>query len=302
MELPGASGFQRCLEALHAAFPALIVVDAAPIDDGWDNYVIEINKSLIFRFPRRVNIQQRLATDVRLLPELAKALPLPIPSLDYIATKPGNDGPTFVGYPKIPGEPLLLRKTATHQGLAKQLGEFLTMLHRFPVRDAVNMGVPNGTPKSWQHGYIDLYTKVSSDIFALIKPSQRSTIEALWSSYLDNVANFRFEPVLVHRDLSGENILWNPDLGELTGVIDWSDSSIGDPAIDFVNEFPVRSNSFTEMVLSFYKGVVDSSFRQRIKFYSQAAPFYGVLLGLQTGQPEMVDIEIKSLQDMMESA
>ena len=34
MELPGASGFQRCLEALHAAFPALNVVDAAPIDDG----------------------------------------------------------------------------------------------------------------------------------------------------------------------------------------------------------------------------------------------------------------------------
>jgi aminoglycoside 2''-phosphotransferase len=299
MELPGGQGREACLQALHYTFPELAVTSAVSIDDGWDNYVLEFNKSLIFRFPRRPDVLQRLATDVRLLPQLAKVLPLPIPNLEYIARSPKDQSPVFVGYPRIPGEPFLLHRGDGHHLIAKQLGDFLTSLHRFSVRRAVNLGVSNGTPASWRQEYKDLYTKVSPHVFSLIKPPQSLKIVALWETFLGNQDNFRFAPVLVHRDLSGENILWDPNRGELTGVIDWSDSSIGDPAIDFVNEFPVRSSSFTEVVLGFYQGVVDPTFSQRIRFYSQAAPFYGIHLGLETGQHEMVDIEVRSLQAML---
>lgn len=38
-------------------------------------------------------------------------------------------------------------------------------------------------------------------------------------------------PGLVHGDLAGANLLWNPD-GTLSGVLDWDLASASDPAID----------------------------------------------------------------------
>ncbi|HEX6873013.1 MAG TPA: aminoglycoside phosphotransferase family protein, partial [Micromonosporaceae bacterium] len=44
------------------------------------------------------------------------------------------------------------------------------------------------------------------------------------------------DPVLVHRDFGGENLLWrSPAAVELSGVIDWDSLSLGDPAEDIAS-------------------------------------------------------------------
>ena len=301
MELPGAHGLQQCLRALKHAFPALRVTTASPIEEGWANYVLEINGNLIFKFPRRPDILSKLATEVRLLPELSKVLPLPIPSFDYTAESPQDDGPTFVGYPKIPGQAMFLDQASstTRRVVAKQLGAFLTVLHRFSAEKAVELGILNDSADAWHREYKDRYSQISSQVLPLLKPAQRREIAQFWESFLNEPTNFVFAPVLVHRDLGGDNVCWDPASGTITGVIDWEAASLGDPAIDFANEFRTRSPSFTKMMLSAYGRAIDPGFLRRAAFYSKEGPVHEVLFGLQTGQQTLVTRGLQAIQGML---
>ena len=303
MELPGASGFQRCLEALHAAFPALRVDSALPIDGGWANYVLEINGELIFRFPRRSDIRIKVATELRLLPELSKVVPLPIPSYDYIAENTDGRGPMFVGYPKIPGQPMFFDESTStaRRKVAEQLGSFISALHRFPVAIAVASGILSEHADAWYREYEDRYRKVTQLILPLLKPTQRSNVATAWEAFLSDRANFAFTPVFVHRDLGGDNVLWDPTNGVITGVIDWEAASIGDPAIDFANDFNIaqaKQRAFADMILLAYDGVANDRFRERVHFYFQEGPIHAVLFGLGSNQQRLVDSGLKNLEEM----
>ena len=61
------------------------------VDDEW-----------VFRFPRRSGVEEALEVEIALLPTLAAALPVDVPSFEYISRDP-----LFVGYRLIRGEPLV---------------------------------------------------------------------------------------------------------------------------------------------------------------------------------------------------
>jgi hypothetical protein len=54
----------------------------------------------------------------------------------------------------------------------------------------------------------------------------------------------------------------------------------GDPAIDFVGLLHDCGADFTERVLDGYRGAVDATFRQRMRFYDHAIPFHEILFGI----------------------
>jgi aminoglycoside phosphotransferase (APT) family kinase protein len=41
-----------------------------------------------------------------------------------------------------------------------------------------------------------------------------------------------YSPTLVHNDIKGEHILVDPQSGRITGILDWADAGIGNPAVD----------------------------------------------------------------------
>lgn len=41
-----------------------------------------------------------------------------------------------------------------------------------------------------------------------------------------------YRPTLVHNDIKGEHILVDPRSGRVTGILDWADAGIGNPAVD----------------------------------------------------------------------
>jgi hypothetical protein len=74
------------------------------LSQGWESVACLVNGHLVFRFPKRDVAARYLQTEIRLLPELAAHLPLPIPRFDYIADPPGQQWPfVFVGYELLPG-------------------------------------------------------------------------------------------------------------------------------------------------------------------------------------------------------
>jgi aminoglycoside phosphotransferase (APT) family kinase protein len=91
-------------------------------------------------------------------------------------------------------------------------------------------------------------------VLPLLDVRERPRGEAL----LETALGLRFEPALVHGDLGPEHIL---HCGvELTGVIDWSDARVGDPAIDFAWRLHGTSAEFAAELLRSYVSADDGLF------------------------------------------
>jgi aminoglycoside 2''-phosphotransferase len=80
-------------------------------------------------------------------------------------------------------------------------------------------------------------------------------------------------------------------------VIDWGDATIGDPAIDFAGLLGDCGADFTERALAAYAGDVDTTFRNRMRFYLEAMPFNDILFGLATGDSELVTQGVTAFEE-----
>ena len=126
----------------------------------------------------------------------------------------------------------------------------------------------------------------------------RAKSERLWEDFLNNEAIFPFQPVLIHYDLACEHVLCDPERSVLTGVIDWGDATIGDPAMDFVGLHNCRGREFTERVLARYQGTIDAAFWQRMDFYLCYGPFSELLYGAYSENEKIIAKGIEGLRAM----
>ncbi len=231
-EMSALAGYS---ELLQASFPTLRVERYVALGEGWDSVALLVNDQDVFRFAKRPDAAVRQAREAELLPLLADALPLPIPRYTHTWTDPGWPGKRIVGYRLIPGEQLMSDRDrpelrATH---AARLGEFVSVLHAVPVEVARRHGALGGDAANRREAYRGFFAEVRANMLPLFTAKEQAAIVAFWSRHLDDDTSFAFTPTLVHRDLNVEHVLVDPATGDLTGVIDWGDAGIDDPAVDF---------------------------------------------------------------------
>lgn len=273
--------------------PELEIQTCELAGEGWDSVALLVNGELIVRIAKRADVAIRLANEARLLPALAGMLRGTtfdvIPHFEYVCDDPESGGKRLVGYRKISGT-FLTRDVL--QGfaptgvelLAVDLANFLMLLHSYPADHAASLIVPLSRFESWREEYAAFYTEVREFVFPLLYPSERERVAAFWEEYLDDDANFGFEPCLIHRDLSPiDHILCDPVTGRLKGVIDWGDASIGDPALDFTGLLCELGRDFAEQVAASYFGTIDVTFWKRAAFYGRLAPFHEIRFGQIVG-------------------
>jgi aminoglycoside 2''-phosphotransferase len=275
-----------------------------PVQDGWSSLVLDVDAALqgeyIFRFPRFPEIRAGHEKEAALLPVLANALPVAVPRFEYVwlddasLHDPFNDSlsarPTrgFVAYRKLPGVPLdqaLLRQPAIIQALA----QFLSALHAFPASQAAVLKVPGGNASDWRKMQLDFYTWIQEQLFPLLDKRQRFRARDTWEPFLENVTNFQFHPVLIHADLAAEHILCDPQAGNITGLIDWEDAALGDPALDFAGLLSLGDLESVRAVIGAYQGELDNSLESRAAWYLALAPYHQARYGLLFGLPSHLE-------------
>lgn len=274
---------EECVRELAERFPELAVRQWRPVQQGWDSVTLLVNDEWIFRFARRPDVAVRLAREARLLPALAEPLPIGVPRFEYVSE--AEEVVWLVGYGAISGQGLdvaSLRRDLM-PALAHELGAALTALHSFPVERARERGVLGGDAADWRDEYAAFYTEIQQHIFPLFEPEEREQAAAKWDEYLGNAMNFAFTPALIHRDLGPEHILCDPETGRLTGIIDWGDAWIGDPAIDFAGTWGGLGRAFAEQTLATYRRPVEANFWQRVAFYAAIGPYYEIRFGQYEG-------------------
>jgi len=211
---------------IGSQFPEVALEPLTLLGEGWDNTVWLAGGRWVFRFPRREFALAGFEREMAALPVLAPRLPLPVPAPVWLGTATDEFPWPWFGAALVPGvEPLGLGE-ATRRGLARPFARFLRALHDQPAID----GLPDDPM-----GRADMTIRVPRTEESLIDLER----EGLWrpppsvAALLEEAASLRRpEPVSVlHGDLHMRHLVVDT-AGELSGVIDFGDVCIGDPAVD----------------------------------------------------------------------
>lgn len=191
-----------------------------------------------------------------------------MPRFDYVAPAGAAHPYPFVGYPFIPGERLndCAEDVQRAEWWRPPLGAFLTAFHRFPTERAFALGVGGyPTAAAWRSAMADLCRRGLVTVEGLVTVRQREAIRAYFDAFLADDTAFAFEPTLVHQDLGDHNLLVDPARRRLTGVLDFANCTVGDPALDVGKQN-----------LPYYGGCVDAGWPARVEFYRRTAPFVDI--------------------------
>jgi aminoglycoside 2''-phosphotransferase len=290
-----------CIDVLRAGFPTLQVDRCTLLGEGWDSVAVLVNGHLVFRFAKRSDAAVRQAREAALLTLLLNRLPLPVPRYLFAWSDPAWPGLRVVGYQVLRGQPLAaadalrpapaprVRRAdrsrphhATRRGRqAAELGAFLRALHAVPLEDARQHGALGGNASSRREAYRDFYAVVCADMLPLFTVPEQAAIRAFWTRYLEDDTCFAFTATLVHRDLIVEHVLHDPSTGQVTGVIDWGDAGIDDPAVDFAGLRRQLGDAFARRMLAAYAhgDQRDCALVSRMDFYAGMEPFHEIHFG-----------------------
>lgn len=268
-------------DAIAKQFPRLDLSGLRLLGEGGVFWVLETDSGLVWRFPKRPDSAECLDLEIRLLAELADAMPLPVPRYENVSDRAGLA--RFVGYRKIQGVAFdHERLTACRSDRPlRQLARFLAELHRFPVERAQTAGLTAPTPDERRTRRQHWRDQIHQHVFPLFDERQRAWAARTLDSN-DSVL-FDYTPALCHGDLWAEHIMFDPEHETLTGVIDWESANIGDPAGDWAALWLDHGDDIVERLLPYYESPADTGWRHRMMRLAHAVPLNEILCGVLYG-------------------
>ncbi|MFL1382267.1 MULTISPECIES: aminoglycoside phosphotransferase family protein [unclassified Nocardiopsis] len=178
----------------------------------------------VVRLPRTPAAAARLPRSAALLRAL---LELDLPFRTPTPLDEGHD-PAYLLLDRIPGEPLTeLTDPGTAASVAEQYTALLSALAKAGADPRARAALPRAAPDQWRRFAADVRT----ELLPLMSPAGRRRADRELTA-LDALPHLTES--VVHGDLGPENVLWENVHGRphLSGVIDWDDVSLGDPAED----------------------------------------------------------------------
>jgi aminoglycoside phosphotransferase (APT) family kinase protein len=218
------------LRRLVAAYlPDRQVDTVTVVGEGLDSIAYQVDGELLVRCSKEPDPTRRAARvqrEARLLDAVSGIAPLPVPEPRFTVAEQG-----CLAYGKLPGVPLLdmpRTELETHaSAIAGTLGGLLTALHAAPVERMAALVDPDDQPlDQWLQEAAATYATVPGAVPA----PHRRAVEAFLAAPPPAAA---YTPVFSHNDLGIEHVLVDPATWRVTGIIDWGDAAITDPAGDF---------------------------------------------------------------------
>jgi aminoglycoside phosphotransferase (APT) family kinase protein len=192
---------------------------------GVDNRTFHLGENMSVRLPSAQRYSAQVEKEHQWLPKLVPLLPLPIP-IPLAMGVPADGYPWHWSiYRWLEGENAAPERIADLHQFAIALAQFLTALQRIDPTD----GSPPGSHNFFRGGSLTIYdADTRQSVATLDNEIDTNAAIAVWEAALE--ATWHGSPVWVHGDVSAANLLVKK--GQLSAVIDFGCSGVGDPACD----------------------------------------------------------------------
>lgn len=256
-------------------FPDIIIKKYYMVDAGWMNRIIIVNDDLVFRFPRTNGAIKKLSMELKLLSVL-KQPPVRLPEYKFIHM----EYPFFAGYKIIKGDTV---ENARSLGV-NVLNDFIAVLNymeTYKINSLKGTLLPLYNANSWIRYEKSLISSFQAALEEYTGTEYFNEIFSLLDTAMSDLNDCDIS--LIHGDLSRGNVILNRKHSRINGIIDWSDASYGDRALDIaaiIDGFPLK---YLPYILQNFSS--DFSYRslKRILFYRLVSPLYRAYFLQKTG-------------------
>ncbi len=230
--------------------------DVRVVAAGWDNTVVAVDGSWLFRFPRRAMALPGVEREAEHLPRLAPLLPLPVPVPEHRGTH-GEPPWPFWGARALPGTELAVSPHADLDAVATTLGGFVRALHDVPVDASLPVDPMRraDAPERAARTRTMLDDLVAAGLWSA-DPDLEALLERADAAPPAPDAVVKSPLVTSHGDLYARHVLVGAD-GRASGVIDWGDVCAAHPAVDLAFVFSALPPEHRASFWAEY-GVVDA--------------------------------------------
>ncbi len=285
---------------LDSQFPELTPLDLRLLGEGWDNTAYLVNSKLVVRFPRRKMALELLMNEAKLLPIIALHVQVAIPAPTLIGA-PSVDYPCpFTGYQLIPGVTAcsIELDDSKRSSLASPLGAFLRALHGIPVADEQRNTLPGDSiGRANMKKRLPIFEDRVKKLDANIRENGIDPNAILaFAHELSEALAHPGPTCFVHGDLYVRHLLLN-EAFVLSGVIDWGDVHLGDPAVDLMIAYSFLPLSARAGFEAAY-GAIDAHAKARAHF---RALYYGAVLleyGIDVGDTALQKAGIYAMRQI----
>lgn len=224
----------------------------------------------ILRAPKREWPARRVGQERALLDLIADRVPLPVPRW-----RP--DVLDVAVYREIPGTVV----DVPPGGYFDDIARFLAALHAVPVEEAAQAGVEVRGPDNIREVIARKVHRARAEL------GLSDALWHHWREWLDDDEPWPPWSLLVHADIKLANTLVHD--GALSGVIDWTDALVGDPAADF-RRLAAKFGRLDELLDAYVRhgGATWPGMRRHIEERIRMAPVDSGLYGIDSGQERYV--------------
>lgn len=263
---------EELLAIIKNKFPQLSWEIYEVFNNWWDNQVLILDKSIVFRFPRNEYVKTIHQKERKLLNVIKKNVDIDIPKYTFF-----SDDESCVGYSAITGSPMSVEMYTKRlskdikKNIQLWLAKFLTQLHTIPIKLFEEIGYSSsGASNEWTTHFQNDFSEKCGYMFSA-KETQ------IVCEYIQELQEKTVEyKVMSHNDIQEKNIFIDETLSHLSWVIDFSDARICDPALDF-DKLRDYGDEFVYWVYEAYQWKKDDKFLERSRFYRKRLFIYGLI-------------------------
>jgi aminoglycoside 2''-phosphotransferase len=241
----------RAEEIIARTHPEFAGCSVEYLGEGDSCSAFLVNGEWVFRFAKNERAAAGLAREACVLPRIASLFDVRIPVPEFLTT---DSLPVFSGYRMLRGPALTRSKylefdVPARDKCACDVALFLRQMHSVNLTAARDCGV-KVTDYNSQYGW--LIPETRKYFSAKLTTAEIRFVEHVVTNYFASPVFREYSPVLLHGDLSPDHVLYDEDSQKVTGIIDFGDIAIGDPAWDLVFIYEDYGKDFFNRMLPVY--------------------------------------------------
>ncbi|MDN4084607.1 macrolide 2'-phosphotransferase [Paenibacillus polymyxa] len=250
----------------------------------------------VLRTPRRADVIQSAAYEHKVLRMIRDTLPIAVPDWQIYS-------PKLIAYPQLGGTPAatidmetksyvwFINPDALTDRFVASLAKALAALHRIDYQRAADFGV-----RVKQHDEVrQLMAQRMEDTRRVFGVSEE--LWQRWQAWLADDSYWPAYSAFVHGDLHPGHILVSSNT-EVTGILDWTEAEVADPAIDFTSYYTLFGEVELARLLKLYEtagGRVWPRMSDHIVELTSAYPVLIAEFALKSGLEEYMDMARNAL-------